>query len=377
MKIGKLEFKDYAAQKPLSLSTTGGFLTARDIAAEPSLSFGSLHTLDTADKLKLALARYELEPDFKLAVMGRGILSKTEIMEHMKQQTEFGLQAINVEMTYCNELIASLGPGGPAVPAWPKISKNPIPIRPDWKPIGRCLMLKLKTQALFCENTTDQVTTSFANYRIANVHPVFAARGFTVNVIKDHNDTRPNFIPLAKSSLTVYLGGIGHGNYTTYTGDAFNVILQVGVYDPAEVSGKAIHFLSCETAGQLGPDTVSKGAKSYAGYTENFTFVWDDPNTPVNEVQLFMQADSTFDIAMANGATAQQAYNNTVQAFNAGIAQVPNTTAASWLTYDRDHLKLMGDPNAVIQPYRLVKICFPLASAKLEALAVAGELVEK
>ena len=148
-------------------------------------------------------------------------------------------------------------------------------------------------------------------------------------------------------------------------------------YDPSEVKDKAIHFLSCETAAQLGPDTVAKGAKCYIGYTENFVLQWDDPSTPAtNEFLLFAKSDSTVGIMMANGSTAQQAYDATIQAFNAAISQVPNTVAATYLTWDRDHLKLCGDPATQIVPYRYVKVCFPLAAIEQEdALLKSGVLV--
>jgi hypothetical protein len=376
MKIGKLEFKRHAANKPLGVSPTGEFLKAKDLVGVPSLALGSLHALQPDVKLTLAVARYKLEPDFRLGIIGHGVLSRDEIIEHMEKQTDFGQLAVNVEMDYCNYLIATLGSGERA-PAWPKPLKPVAKPIPDWKPVKKCVLMKVATQALFCENTTDSVTSPFAAYRIANVHPAFAARGFAVKVLSGHDDTRTNFVPPAKDARTVYISGIGHGSYTTYTGDAFNVILQVCGYDPAEVKGKGIHFLSCETAGQLGPDAVSKGARCYLGYSENFTFVWDDPNTHnIDEVLLFKKADSIIDITMANGGTAQQAYDAAVQSFNAGMGQVPGTAAASWLKYDRDHLKLLGDVATTIPPYRLVKICFPLSATKAQALALAGELVD-
>jgi hypothetical protein len=375
MKIGKMEFRDYAAKKPLGISPTGEFITARGIIAAPSLGAGSMHALSNAEKVKLTLERYRLEPDFRLGIFGGGVVTKAELMQHVESQTDFGHQVVNVEMDYCNELIAALGSA--QLTDWPKIPKAKILPGPPWHPVKKCILLKVHSVALFCENTTDAVTAPFANYRIAHVHPAFAARGFTVTVLSDHNDVRTQFVPVAKGPNTVYIGGIGHGAYDVYTGDAFNRILQVGMYDPAEVSGKAIHFLSCETAGKLGPDTVAKGTKSYAGYDENFTFVWDDPaTTTVNEVLLFQQADSTFDIVMANGGTAQQAYDATVQAFNAGMSQVPNTAAASWLKYDRDHLKLLGAPATTVPPYRYVRFCYPLDRAAEAALAHAGEMVD-
>jgi hypothetical protein len=374
MKIGNLIFKDWAAKKPLSVSPSGEFVTAKEILSSPALGLGSLHALPEGIKLKLVLERYKFEPDFKLAILGVGILSKHEILTHIQKQTEFGRTAVNVEIDYCNELIAILGNG--KLVSWPTIPKGKIPNGPDWKPVKKNIWIRLKTQALFCENTTDSVTKGFADYRIANVHPVFAARGFSVVVLKDHDDIRSKFVPSAKSNMTGYVGGIGHGAYSLYTGDSFNHILEVGMYDPAEVRAKAFHFLSCETAGKLGPDTVTNGAKCYLGYDENFTFVWDDSTTPVNEVLLFEQADSIIDIMMANGATAQKAYDAAVQAFDAGMAQVPGSAAAAWLKYDRDHLKLLGDRTTVILPYRYIQICFPLNFPDQVALADVGDLVE-
>ncbi len=376
MKIGELVFKAYAAKKPVTLSPTGKFLTAAEVLSQPSLGFGSLHALGLKSQLKLALERYAIEPEFKLGIFGIGVISKDEVIEHLKNQTSFGQLALQAEMEYCNQLMSSLAAG--SLPAWPEIPTPVLPEKPEWKKVKRCYLLKLPTRCLFCENTTDGVTTSFANYRIANVHPVFQKRGFTVVVLKGVDDVRTNFIPQAKNGLTVYMGGVGHGNYSLYTGHAGSHILEVGQYDSAEVKGKAIHFLSCETAGQLGPDTIDKGGKSYAGYTENFILQWDDGSTTaVDEFELFARADSTYDLMMANGATAQQSYDATIQAFNAAISQVPNTVAATYLTYDRDHLKLLGTASATIPSYRYVKICFPLVALERQnALAAAGELVD-
>jgi len=377
MKIGKLNFKDYAARKPLSVSPSGEFLAAKDILAEPSLQLGSLLTLSKEKQVELAVERYNLEPDFKLGIIGVGLLTKKEIIDHLKKQDEFGQTALEAELGYCSELMANLDPA--EIATKPEMPKKPIPVVPDWKPIKKCIWLKLKTRALFCENTTDSVTKPFAVYRIANVHSAFAERGFTVISLTDVNNVRTKFIPEAKNGLTVYIGGIGHGAYNLYTGNNGNHILEVCLYDSAEVSGKAIHFLSCQTAGQLGPDTVAKGAKCYAGYTENFHLVWDDSSTPVDEFLCFAESDSIYDIMMANGATAKQAYEATIAAFNAALVKpgIPNTVAATWLKYDRDHFKLLGIDSTTILPYRYIKICFPITNLeKQNALVAAGEIAE-
>lgn len=373
MKIGRLDFKTHAAAKPISISATGQFLTAADMAKQPSLALGSRFALSKPQQLKLTLERYRLEPDFKLGVIGVGVLTKDEIVEHIKTQTEFGQMALAAEIGYCNELAASLGAA--KLPAWPKPLKPIEPVVPNWRPIKKCVSLKVPTRVLFCENTTDSVTSAFAQYRIANVHAAFQARGFQVVSLTGTSDVRTQFTTEAKNDLTVYVSGIGHGAYTLYTGNLGNHILEVGQYDAAEVNSKAFHFLSCQTARQLGPDTVTHGAKCYAGYDENFTFVWDDSATPIDEVLLFKQCDSTFDLTMANGGTAQQAFDATTQAFNAAVAQVPNTAAATWLTWDRNHLKLLGAATTVVSPYRFVRVCFPLASREAaSALAKAGVL---
>jgi len=377
MKIGQLEFRDYAAKKPLSASPDGTFLTAADLVgkATATLRLGSSHALGAGVQKKLTLERYKLEPDFKLGIIGRGEMTKAEIIENIQNDTEFGQLAVHVEMEYCNTLIDSLS-GGKVV-LWPKLTKVPIKLTPNWKPVKKCIWLKLPAHALFCENTTDSVIGPVAAYRISHVHPAFAARGFAVVPLTGTNDMRASFIPQAKNQATLYIGGSGHGNVNVYTGYINQPILQIGSYDPAEVSGKGMHFYTCLTGVQLAQDAVNHGAKFYAGYTVSFTWVWDSPSTPgLNEFELFVRSESTFDICIANGNTAQQAFDATIQAFTAAMAQVPGSAAASWLMYDRDHLVLRGNPAAVVSPYIYVKFCFPMSFAQQDMVAAAGSPVE-
>lgn len=373
MKIGRFEFKAFAAKKPLWITPEGRFVTVQQVAETPSLGVGSLFTLNEQLQAKLAIERYSLEPDFKLGIIKAGIYTKDDIIDNIKRGTEFGKLAIRAEMGYCSELVASLTEG--RLTSWPKPPMKPGKMPPPWKPIQKCIRLRVSNRVLFCENTTDSVTAPIANWRINNVHSQFQARGFTVVSLIGTNCVRANFIPAAKNALTVYIAGVGHGNYDIYTGHHGDPILQVGHYDSTEVKDNVLHFLSCRTARDLGPNTVANGARAYTGYDENFTFVWDDSSTPINEFLLFIQADATFDLQMAAGATAGQAFNATTQAFNAAIAQVPNTAAATWLTYDRDHLRLHGSASAAITPFRWVKICFPIRPLEMEtALLGAGAL---
>ena len=356
VKIANLQMKTYAAKKPIAVTPAGEFVTSLELVEKPSLAVGSLLALSEDLKLKLTVERIKFEPDFKLGIIGVGIVTKDEVIDHVEAKTELGQEIIRAEMNYCNDLMATLVGGVPS--KWPVVpTPKPEPIPSDWKWAPKKWWPWFRTCALFCENTTDAVTKYAANYRIKNVHPVFKKRGFCVIVLQGADDVRAKFAPKAKSFRVVYISGIGHGSPTTYTGHLGDPILVACSYDPSEVKGKVIHLLSCQTAKQLGPDIVKKGGKAYAGYFENFTFVYDQPGTPINEMELFWKCDSTFDIMMAYGATAEAAHNATIGAYNAAIASVPNTAAATWLTHDRNYFRSpvtgveYGDKKAKIFPF--------------------------
>jgi hypothetical protein len=356
--IGRLKVKAFAAEKPVALGAGGKLVTLAEAAKQPSAlsSVASLASLDDDDQAKLVIERNRLEPDFTLGIIGQENIRKRDLLDHIKQRTMIGNMAIQAELNYVADLVSQVT--SPTTPSWPRLPKvKPVPIPTKWKWIPKQWWKILKTTALFCENTTDAVTSNAAAYRKKYVHPIFKLRGFNVIVLEGVNDVAAEFIPRAKSQRVVYLSGIGHGNPTMYTGHLNTVLLKACQYDSAVVKNKSIHFLSCQTAKQLGPDTVKKGAKSYAGYYENFTFVYDDPSTPVNEQNLFWKSDSTYDISMALGKTAKEAGLRTIAAFNSAIATVPGTAAATWLTWDRNWFRYAntaignyGRGNARISP---------------------------
>lgn len=335
VKLGKFALPDYAAEKPLMIRGSGELIYPSDLLKKKQAPSFGVSLASPENKAKLATARLKLEPDFFYGVINKvGKYSKAEVLKHIQDQTSLGLQFTDIEVNYAeyfaNQLLGNL----PKVP--PKLQISPIEKLPaipsDWRWIPQGYWKFFRTRVVFCENTTDGVTTPAANYRIANVHPVFAAKGFEVVSLEGANDSRANFIPNTKNSRTVYISGIGHGNYTTYTGNMNSPVIQVGGYDAAEVNGKVIHLLSCETAKTLGPDTVTHGAKAFAGYTENFVFDWANAN-------LYWPCDSQFDISMANGKTVEQAIADTINKFNAAIATVPGTGTAANLFNDRNLLR--------------------------------------
>ena len=78
-------------------------------------------------------------------------------------------------------------------------------------------------------------------------------------------------------------------------------------------------------------------------------------------MMLFWKCDSTFDIMMASGASVEEAHNATIAMFEACIAAVAGTAAATWLTHDRNYFRspvidtCYGDKTARIHPYLVVR----------------------
>jgi hypothetical protein len=345
VKIGNLSFKEYAAKKPIAMEATGKFLSPREVAEAPVLSFGRGSEVQEQEAVQfpLALKRMKLEPNFTLGIVGVGEVTKAEVIEHLEAKTDFGEEVADAEFRYCKKLTEALSAGPPREPEkLPRpTARSKVPTRPtEWRWIPQNWWKKwwryFRNCGLFCENTTDPVTRKATGYRIGKIHTAFAQRGFCVISLEGSRNVRSEFASYAKSRRVVYIGGVGHGSTTTFTGDGNRSLLQVGRYDPAEVRGKIIHLLSCQTAKELGPDVVRNGALAYAGYHRNFRFVLDQAGTPVNELELFWRSDSTFPLAMVLGKTAGAAHNATLRAYDYAIAQVPNTIAATWLTWDRE-----------------------------------------
>jgi hypothetical protein len=372
IKLGKFTLPDYAAEKPVMIRSDGQLIYASELLKKTKAPAFGIALASPENKAKLAIARLKCEPDFVFGVIGKngsggnGMYTKAEVLQNIKERTSLGLQFTDIEVNYAVYFANQLLGHTPRISPKLKISniRAVMPSIPkDWKWVPKSYWRFFKNIALFCENTTDAVTTPAANYRIANVHPVFAAKGFDVVNLQGVNDVRASFTPIAKSYRTVYISGIGHGSYTTYTGHLFDPILQVGGYDGTEVVGTVIHFLSCETGRTLGPDTVSHGAKAYVGYDENFVFDWTNAN-------LYWQCDSQFDISMANGKTVEQAIADTTAKYDVAIASVPGTSTAATLLNDRNLLRspvsgpAWGSKTKRIYPYMFYQVSFSVFASQ-------------
>lgn len=352
IKLGKLSLPEFAAEKAIGVRGDGSLMYAKEVVSGRIPPKFGIDLTSEDNKAKLAIQRIKMEPDLKIGVIEAGVYSQAEIISHIENQTSFGKQIADAEAKYAefllNQMLGKISVE-PIRFVMPKAEALPA-IPAEWKIIPKNKWRLFSNKVLFCENTTDSVTNEAATYRINHVHPVFENRGFEVIKLTGVNDNRTNFAARAKESRVVYISGIGHGNYGVFTGHGNSGLLGVGSYDSQEVDHSSIHFLSCRTGRDLGPNTVSRGALSFAGYSENFTFTWANSN-------LFWKADSQYDISMALGRTVQQAVGDTVTQFNVGMASVPGTNTAALLMQDRDLLRsavsgsAWGSKTAKIQPY--------------------------
>jgi len=207
----------------------------------------------------------------------------------------------------------------------------------------------LSITVLGIDSNYEPVTLAAFQYRETHVYPHLQAKGFTVKKFQGPLARRYYVAAEARKPEVEYLTGVGHGSYDLYTGDQGNVIFQVGNYQPDEAKGKIVHFLSCQTARDLGKDFVRKGCRAYFGYDENFTFQMAESDT-------FFECDSAIDRSFGEGLTAAEVYNKTRQLYDQRIAELRaagKLYVAATLEFDRDHLRCpssggpdWGDANA-------------------------------
>jgi hypothetical protein len=218
------------------------------------------------------------------------------------------------------------------------------------RPRTQTIELELAVTVLAVDSNYEPVTKAAFDYRQEKVYPYLEGKGFTLARCQGPLARRIYVASEARGADVVYITGVGHGSYTAYTGDHYNIIFEVGQYHAEEAAEKVVHFLSCQTAAELGPDFVENGCRAYFGYDENFTFYMAFADT-------FFECDSEIDRGFADGLAADEVYERVITLFNQRIADLESAGhdyVASVLEYDRDHLMApsvdarWGDPAARI-----------------------------
>jgi len=181
----------------------------------------------------------------------------------------------------------------------------------------------------------EPLTLAAYKYREKHVYPYFLLQGFAVSKLQGPMARRHYVAPAGKKPEIAYLTGVGHGSADFYAGDHGDVIYKVDDYQPDESKGKIVHFLSCQTARELGPNFVDKECRAYFGYDEDFAL--DIPNQDI-----FFECDSEIDRAFADGLTAAQVYHRTKKLYDTRIAELlaaGKLYPAAILEFNRNHLR--------------------------------------
>ncbi|MEH2279868.1 MAG: hypothetical protein V7K90_00785 [Nostoc sp.] len=184
------------------------------------------------------------------------------------------------------------------------------------------------------DSNHDFATTAAFNYRQQNVYPYIDEKGFILERCQGQLACRIYVASAASRSNVVYLTGVGHGSYDTFTGHYYNAIFTVGNYSPEESQGKIIHFLSCQIAARLGVDFVNCGCLAFFGYDIDFIFI---PTT----ADIFFKCDSEIDRAFAEGLTAEEVYQRVYTLYTQYAEESflqGDFNTFKYLETDRDHL---------------------------------------
>lgn len=161
-------------------------------------------------------------------------------------------------------------------------------------------------------------------YREQNIYPYLQGKGYSLEQFFGPSARRGLVAGSDQDPEVKLLTGVGHGTSTSFMGYNFEDIYAVGSYGKGEVAGKIAHFLSCNTASQLGPDFVSNGCLAFIGYDDNFMF---DPNS----ADVFFECDGEIDRALADGLNVGDAMARAKALFTQRIGELGNTYAGSML----------------------------------------------
>lgn len=165
--------------------------------------------------------------------------------------------------------------------------------------------------------------------------------------LKREKVTRKNFEKFLNKRAIDLVLLCGHGSSSTVAGNE-EIILDTE--NDSLLKGKTIHALSCQSANELGPDAVKKGANSYIGYKEDFIAFLDDSKRTSKPLEdeiagLFLDPAFTTPKTLLKGGAPNEAISAAKNAYNKSIRDALNSDIQSdadqfinWLFWDRDNL---------------------------------------
>ena len=168
--------------------------------------------------------------------------------------------------------------------------------------------------------------------------------GYTVSDLHAGAATRSNVLRECKKSDFCYFSGVGHGNFTTFTGQYEEKIFWRGDEETKKISkGKHFNFLSCKF-GRFGARWMARegGAIGVHAYKADFIFIADDEHFPNSYAEPFFDAHTTTDRELLKGATHGEAHRACKKRYAYWILNAP-PECRRYLIWDMRHKVFYGD----------------------------------
>jgi len=189
----------------------------------------------------------------------------------------------------------------------------------------------------------DNYTAAFSYNAAEQVKTKAIAEGWTVTDLAANNANRTNIEQTINNIKPDFIVHYDHGSsYTLYgqNNNAISAAIDSGNVDL--LSKRAVSTVSCESASGLGPLAISSAeTKAYFGYDElHWVHLW--------YLDKFTEAANAANYALLEGKTYQQAYDIAIQKYTEKYNELAglDASAAGLMLHDRDHLQLLGNPNA-------------------------------
>lgn len=154
------------------------------------------------------------------------------------------------------------------------------------------------------------------------------------------------------------LVGCGHGNPDTWVGQyvekerGYSTLMTT--HNAGLMGGRVVYLLSCLTGRELGPAMVRLGAIAYTGYSDEFIWTVESPESPATDrlAAPFGNASTVFPKALVEGKTVREAKEKALRVFEAEMERWEKSEdpyareVVKWLLWDRDAFTVLGDEGA-------------------------------
>jgi len=179
---------------------------------------------------------------------------------------------------------------------------------------------------------------------------------FSIDLSKS-SANKKQFVSSVKRFRPSFIYLNGHGSLNSVTGFDNKPILSFA--DNEEITNDCVVYaLSCQSAKRLGKSCVSRGARSYLGYNDDFIFVFDEknennPSELDQTASYFLDPSNDLCQAVLEGKTSGEAVESSQSAFEQSIIKFSLSDATAeerellpYLLWDREHQVCLGDSQA-------------------------------